>query len=157
MARPALSTSRGVGQDLMSCGRWECDAGRVTLNSPPPEPDPDPLYDPMWMIFIYSGWVGLASLFNDLAGLLGLIGLTALLTVFALAHPQDHRPHPFVAEFGTVLLFCASSIGVAVVVLRGVRAAPELILAGLLFAASAAIVGDLLRRERRETAAQAGT
>lgn len=126
----------------------------MTLNSQPQELDPDPLYDPILMIFIYAGWVGLTSLFNDLAGLLGLVALTAVLTGFALAHPQDDKPRPFVAEFGTVLLFCASSIGVAVVLLRGVSAAPELILAGLLFAASAAIVGDLRRRERREMAAQ---
>jgi hypothetical protein len=87
----------------------------------PVEAADDPLYDAIAIAFVYAAWAAATLWFGDRAGLTVLVLATAALTVVALAGgsaataPPTDRP--FVVEFGTILLYCATALGLAVLVI----------------------------------------
>ena len=111
--------------------------------------DTDPLYEPTWAIFIYSAWAGLTWFVSERVGLIALVVLTLALATTALSKPHPSGARPFVADFSAILLFCAMSIGAAVLLFQAIRA-PEVLLALALFIGAGAILVDLHRRELRD-------
>lgn len=99
-------------------------------------PNVDPLYDPAFLIFVYSAWAITAFTIGQTAGLAVLVVATVVFTTIALRQrvPDPNRfvdsdsadavQRPFVNEFGVILLFCAAAIGVGVLLLAGFTLAP---------------------------------
>ncbi len=79
----------------------------------------DPLYDPVYLAFIYGTWAVSSWLLSPTAGLVVLVVATAGLTAAASLHGRDREPRRFMTDFATILLFCAAAIALGVL---GVRA-----------------------------------
>lgn len=81
----------------------------------------DPLYDAIAIAFVYAAWAGAAMWLGDRAGLAVLVLATTVLTVAAFVGRSDapvpDAERPFVAEFATILLYCATALAAAVLVI----------------------------------------
>ncbi len=115
---------------------------------PDEQADVDPLYDPTWAIFIYAAWALLGWVVSETVGLVALLSLTALLGIVALSQERQPDSRSFAADFSSILLFCAATMAGAVLFLRAVGSAPELLLAAAAFAGAAAILANLWRLEK---------
>lgn len=113
--------------------------------------DIDPLYEPTWVIFIYSAWAGLTWFVTARVGLVALVLLTVLLAAVALAKPHPPTPRAFAADFSAILLFCAMSLSAGVLFLEAMSAPSEVLLAIALFGCAGAILFELRRRELRDS------
>ena len=85
----------------------------------------DPLYDAVAIAFVYAAWAATSVWVGDRAALVVLVGATTLLTVAALSRqrpvwPVD-RQRPFVVDFATILLYCASAIALGVLAVGALR------------------------------------
>ncbi len=109
----------------------------------------DPLYDAQYLIFIYALWMLVGWAFGNLAGLATLVGATVVLTLGALRDHRRSEPRSFAAEFGSILLFSAAGIGIAVLLVNAIGAAPLLVLGVVVLATSVAIAGRVAWAELR--------
>lgn len=78
------------------------------------QPLDDPLYDPVYIAFIYGAWAATSWALGQLAGLIVLVGATALLMLKAITTQRVEAERPFMTDFATILLFCAAAIGLGV-------------------------------------------
>ncbi len=103
-------------------------------------PEPDPLYDAPLLIFVYAAWTMGGWLVGGWFGLGVLVGATAILTGVALrAQVADQAPS-FKAELASMLLFCAASLGVTVLVVRALSRWPALTIVSASFSVALALV-----------------
>lgn len=79
----------------------------------------DPLYDAVAIAFVYATWAAASMWLGDRAGLVVLVLATTVLTVTALAGRSRtlvvvQGPRPFLVEFATITLYCATALAVSV-------------------------------------------
>ncbi len=80
--------------------------------------DVDPLYDPAFPIFVYGGWALADAVWGNTAGLIALVLGTLTLSVLSLVQERGPEPRTFLAEFSTILLYCAAALSTGVLVLQ---------------------------------------
>ncbi len=87
----------------------------------PVEATEDLLYDAVAIAFVYAAWAVASMWFGDRAGLVALVAATTVLTVVAVAgrgrliHVSGDRP--FIVDFATILLYCATTLALAALVI----------------------------------------
>lgn len=86
--------------------------------STPVDAAEDPLYDAIAIAFVYAAWAAASTWLGDRAGLAVLVLATTALTVTALAGPSrtvvGRGTRPFVVEFATITLYCATALALSV-------------------------------------------
>ena len=80
--------------------------------------DVDPLYDPAFPIFVYAAWAMADAAWGNTAGLYALVLGTVTLSVLSLCQERGPEPRSFLAEFSTILLYCAAALSTGVLVLQ---------------------------------------
>jgi hypothetical protein len=81
----------------------------------------DPLYDAIAIAFVYAAWAAASMWLGDRAGLVALVLATTVLTVTALTGRSRtitvQGARPFIVEFATIILYCASALALSVLVI----------------------------------------
>jgi hypothetical protein len=84
----------------------------------------DPLYDAIAIAFVYAAWAAASMWLGERAGLVALVLATTALTVAALAgHSRTtarQSARPFIVEFATIILFCATALALSVLTIDAV-------------------------------------